>query len=107
MLTIEDYRKWLASFEAAGIPAITTDTSARIMAVVCVLGNNEAMVFNQKFLADKDYICRRFHLRGGETPSAEFAATLRGYIRELEQAEELPAWAEKLFRERYNMKIYL
>ncbi len=106
-LSIDDYRKTLATFEAAGLPAISKDTSARILAVTCVLGNNEFMVLNQKFQADIGYICRRFHIEGGESPSKEIVAPLRQYVRELEQAKELPKWAEKLFKERYDMQIYL
>lgn len=107
MLTIDDYKRWLASFEALDLPAISTDTSARILAVTCVLGNNEFMVMNQKYKADVDYICRRFHIEGGESPSIEIVAPLREYIGELQKATELPKWAERLFKERYDMKIYL
>ncbi len=107
MLTIEDYRKTIATFEAASLPFISTDTSARILAVTCVLGNNEFMVMNQKYKADVEYLQRRFGIDGGETPKPEIIAPLRAYVRELEQAKELPEWAEKLFKERYNMKIYL
>lgn len=44
MMTIDDYKRWLESFRQIGIPAISTDTSARILAVVYSLGNNEQMV---------------------------------------------------------------
>ncbi len=107
MLTIDDYRKTIATFEAASLPFLSTDTSARILAVTCVLGNNEFMVMNQKYQADIDYICRKFHIGGGESPSIAIVAPLRQYIKELEQAKELPEWAERLFKERYDMKIYL
>lgn len=44
MMTIDDYKRWLESFRQIGIPAISIDTSARILAVVYSLGNNEQMV---------------------------------------------------------------
>ena len=46
-------RDWLEACEQVGIPAITTDTSARIMAVIYVHGGGEEeMVLNQKFVKD-------------------------------------------------------
>ena len=62
-------RDWLEACEQVGIPAITTDTSARIMAIMYVHGGGEEeMVFNQKFVNDVKYIQRRFHIQGGEAP---------------------------------------
>lgn len=107
MLTIDDYQKWLASFEALGLPAISLDTCARILAVTCVLGNNEFMVMNKRFKADVEYIQRHFGIAGGESPDPAIIRPLRHYIELLESATELPDWAERLFKERYNMKIYL
>lgn len=107
MLTIDDYKRWLASFEALGLPAISLDTCARVLAVTCVLGNNEYMVLNKKFRAEVEYMQRRFGIDGGETPKPEIVKPLRRYMRELEQAKELPKWAEQLFKERYDMKLYL
>ncbi len=107
MLTIEDYKQWLASFEALGLPAISTDTCAMILAVTCVLGNNEFMACNQKYQADVAYIRKRFRINGGEIPDPEIVKPLKYYIGLLETATQLPQWAEKLFKERYGMKIYL
>ena len=49
----ELYRDWLGAFAAIGTPAIGRDTAARILAVTYVHGNNEALVYNSKYLQDK------------------------------------------------------
>lgn len=111
-------RDWLEACEQAGIPAITTDTSARIMSVMYVHGGGEEeMVLNQKFVNDVQYIQRRFHIQGGEVPDAEFVSAMQGYVRELEQYldhcrrvnksdTQIPDWAHRLMRERYGMKLH-
>lgn len=108
-------RDWLQACQAAGIPAITTDTSARIMAIVYVHGGGEEeMVLNQKFVNDVKYIQQRFHIEGGERPDETFVATLRHYVRELEdymhqhRTDEtaVPQWAHNLLRDRYGMKLH-
>ena len=48
------YRQWLQSCQQVNIPAISTDTAARLMAVLHEYGNNEGFTYNQKFLADKE-----------------------------------------------------
>lgn len=57
------YCKWLESCKQVNLPAITTDTAARLMAVLYEYGNNEGFTLSQKFLAEKDYIQDRFGLR--------------------------------------------
>lgn len=111
-------RDWLEACEQVGIPAITTDTSARIMAVMYVHGGGEEeMVLNQKFVNDVEYIQRRFHIQGGERPDETFVLTMQHYVHELEQhmAEckrnnvtdtQIPEWAHKLMRDRYGMKLH-
>lgn len=111
-------RDWLEACEQIGIPAITTDTSARIMAIVYVHGGGEEeMVLNQKFVNDVQYIQRRFHIQGGEVPDAEFVAQMQGYVRQLENHiadcikvnksdTHIPDWAHKLMRDRYGMNLH-
>lgn len=111
-------RDWLEACEQVGIPAITTDTSARIMAIVYVHGGgDEEMVLNQKFTNDVQYIQRRFHIQGGEVPDENFVRIMQQYIRQLEQHLEeckrnnvrdtqIPEWAHKLMRDRYGMKLH-
>lgn len=112
---------WNKACLHAGIPAISTDTAARIMAVVYVHGNNEAFTFNQNCIADMDYIQKRFGMYGAGVPDSEFARLLKGYIKELEEfieknkhlAEERgvvfydakPQWATDLFKENYNITL--
>lgn len=110
---------WNATCLSAGIPAISTDTAARIMAVTYTHGNNEAFVFNPNFVADLDYICKRFHIHGAGTPNLHFAELLRKYVSELETFEKahegsqggalfkphVPQWAVELFKDRYNIKL--
>lgn len=109
---------WNGACLKAGIPAITTDTAARIMAVVYVHGNNEAFVYNKSFIADVEYIRKRFGLDGGEIPDEDFRLRLKKYIKKLEECEETdeekgdalfyshaPEWARCLFKERYGIKI--
>lgn len=110
------YKQWIESCKQAGIPAITTDTAARLMAVLYEYGNNEGFVFNQKFLADKDYIQKRFGLHEMGVVEPQFHRLLKGYIKELQDYQEAhkndqrdmsgppaPDWAPKLLKDRYNM----
>ena len=107
MLTIDDYKRWFHDCLTIGIPAISLDTSARILAVVCVLGNNENMVMSPKCRADLEYIQKRFGINGGEVPDAEIITPLKEYISGLEKTTEVPSWTEKIFKERYGIKLYL
>lgn len=121
MLTIDDYRRWLKDCLTMGIPAIRTDTAARLMAVLYEYGNNEGFTLNQKFLAEKDYIQDRFGLREMCVPEPKFHTLLRQYIKELQEYQEAhknderndenpyrriaPDWAPQLLKERYKMKF--
>lgn len=119
-------RKLFDDFNAAclslGIPAISLDTSARIMAVIYVHGENEGLVANHHFNSDRQYIQERFGLQGGETPDPDFVEALQHYVKELkafeaahsdeyrERAGSLysqpkPQWAHDLFRSRYGIKL--
>lgn len=106
MMTIDDYKRWLESFRQMGLPAISTDTSARILATVHSLGSNEQMALCPKLRADLYYIKAVFHIDGGEVPAVEIIEPIKRYIDEIESSEAVPQWAEKLFKERYGIKIY-
>lgn len=121
MVRNDIYRQWLESCRQADLSAISTDTAARVMAILYEYGNNEGFTYNQRFLADKDYIQDRFGLREGMTTEPRFHAMLRGYIKELQEYQEAhkadpkdenhpyrslaPDWAPQLLKERYDMKF--
>lgn len=103
-----------ATYESAlkvGLPIISMDNSARILAVLYVHGNNEFMVHSDKFNVERDYIQKRFKIEGGEKPDPIIIPRLKQYIKELEAFEKeypdqrYPEWADKLFRERYGFRL--
>ena len=111
--------EWNMSCLSVGIAAISTDTCARIMAVIYVHGNNEYMTHHTTFLADVRYIQKRFHLHGTGTPNADFVELVQQYVKELEEYEtnhneskgealfssHIPSWAVDLFKSRYDIKL--
>ncbi len=110
------YRQWLEVCRYADIPAISTDTAARLMAVLYEYGNNEGFTYNQKFPADKDYIQERFGLYGTGVVEPEFHTLLKQYIKELQDyyeahkdgeklTDRVPEWAPRLLKDRYNMNF--
>lgn len=105
---------------SAGIPWMTSDTCAKVFAVLYVHGNNEYMTHCVPFLQDCKYIEQRFNVQGGETPDGHFAFLLQEYVKELESYEEehknertttgvferhIPEWAKELFKVRYGIKL--
>lgn len=94
-----------------GLPIISTDTSARILAVVYVHGNNEFMVHSPKFNVEREYIQKRFGIEGGVSPDAKIIPLIKQYIRELENFEKenpdtrYPKWAKELFKQRYGFEL--
>lgn len=116
----ELYKDWLGAFAAIGTPAIGRDTAARILAVTYVHGNNEALVYNDKYLQDIYHIQQMYHVEGGESPDAELVELIQQYVKELEQYRDdhangptgeavfrnhAPEWAHKLFMDRFGIKL--
>lgn len=115
------YEQWMESCRQADLPAISTDTAARLMAVLHEYGNNEGFTHDKKFLADVKYIQKRFDLQAMGPPDPEFRRLLRHYLKELQDyqaahkddapdpsnplAPLAPEWAPRLLKERYNMKF--
>ena len=102
-------QQWNEACLQCGIESISVQKAAKIMAVLMLLGNNEAMVMNRHFTADCEYIQKRFHIGGGEVPDATFAEYLKEYVADLKEADRhgfIPRWAEKLFMEDYEIKLY-
>lgn len=109
---MKDLKKlWNESCLNADIPTITTDTAARLMAVLLYHGNNEELTHNTKFMADCEYIQKKFHIFGGELVDSEFSFRLTDYSKELEEYEKSngdnskPQWAKDLFRNMYDIVI--
>ena len=91
------------------LPSLTTDTAAKIMAVLYVYGNNENMVLNNHFQADCNYIQKRYHIQGGETPDVDFVIKFQCWHKDIldyekEHAEGIVPWAVKLFADMYNIR---
>lgn len=117
----ELYSDWLEAFAAIGTPVIGRDTAARILAVTYVHGNNEALVYNDKYLQDIHHIQQMYHVEGGESPDADLVILIKHYVSELEKYREehdndlnesdavfknkAPEWAKKLFKEKYGIKL--
>jgi hypothetical protein len=99
-------KQWNDACLQLGIPALTTATSAKIMAILLHYGNNEAFVLSPHFRADCEYISKRYHIHGSGTPDLEFTEYLKEYNAELEHCEKPPKWAVDLIKGMYNIDIY-
>ena len=115
------YKDWLGAFAAIGSPAVSRDTAARILAVVYVHGNNEAMVYSKKLRLELDHIKQMYHVDGGESPDRDIVVLIKQYVKELEDFHEehkndkndtgvifhnhAPEWAGQMFMERYSVKL--
>jgi hypothetical protein len=115
---MEDYRKWLQTCLAVGIPALSLDTCARLLAIVYVIGGSmEAFTHNGKLKADWEYARKRLKIEGGVIPDADGAELLRKYARELESyyenaptdksvspfAKAHPEWVKRFMENRYGI----
>ena len=99
-------QQWNEACLQTGIPALTLATSARLMAILMHYGNNEALVLSPNFRADCEYIQKRYHIEGGESPDKEFLEAFRPIEKELRDLDKPPGWAVKLMMEMYNIKIF-
>ena len=98
-------QQWNEACLQTGIPALTLATSARLMAILMHYGNNEALVLSPNFRADCEYIQKRYHIEGGESPDKEFSEAFRPIEKELRDLDKPPEWVVKLMMEMYNIKI--
>ena len=103
--------QWHEACLQLDLPSLTTDTAAKIMAVLYVYGNNENMVLNNHFVADCDYIQKRWHIQGGETPDIDFVVKFQCWHKDIldyekEHTDGIVPWAVKLFSEMYNIKLF-
>ncbi len=96
---------------AAGLPIISTDTAAKILAVTYVHGNNEFMVHSPKFKAEIRYIQKKWGIDGGLIPDAGITIAIQHDVDELERFEKehpeerYPQWAIELFKTRYGFEL--
>ena len=97
--------QWNEACLQTGLPALTLATSARLMAILMHYGNNEALVLSPNFRADCEYVQKRYHIEGGESPDMEFVEAFRPVEKELRDLDQPPEWATKLMMEMYNIKI--
>ena len=117
---VELRRAWNESCINAGIPSISDDNAATILATVYLYGNNEGMVMNPLFLEDVRYIQKRHHIEGGEVPDRDFALLVKERIAELEEYDaahqgepsesglfhrHIPTYVRELFMSRYGIKL--
>ena len=99
-------RDWLNACMAADIPAVTTDTAAKVLSVLYVFGGeHEEMTLNVKFTQEVKYIQQRFHIEGGEIPDKKFVLAFQHYTKELEKHNNPPEWAINLYKDRYGIKL--
>lgn len=103
---MKDMRKlWNEACLQTGIPALTLSTSAKLMAILVHFGNHEALVLSPNFRADCEYVQKRYHIDGGESPDMEFVEAFRPVEKELRDLDQPPEWATEMMMEMYNIKI--
>ena len=90
---------------AAGLPLLTSDTAAKILAALLQFGGgNEAVVFSSHLRADLHYITERWGIKGGESPDPDMVEAIKRYREEMGDGEP-PQWVIDLFAERYHVKL--
>lgn len=98
-------KQWNEACLQTGIPALTLSTCARIMAILYHYGNNEAMVLSPHFRADCEYVQKKYHLQGGETPDLDFVEEYAEVNALLEDCDKPPQWATDLMKSMYDIEI--
>lgn len=79
--------QWYESCLQADIPAISKDKSAKILAMVYVLGGSHSnYTYSTSLRSALRYIKKKFHIDGAETPDAEIVTLIRQYVNELEDS---------------------
>lgn len=98
-------QQWNEACLQVGLPSLTLNTCAKIMAILMHYGNNEAMVLSPHFRADCEYVQKRYHIQGGKTPDLEFIEEFQPIEKELRDLEQPPGWAKHLMKNMYNIEI--
>ena len=98
--------QWNEACLSVGLPSLTLDTAARIMAVLYRYGGGmEEFSLSPHFVADCKYIQKRWRIDGGETPDAEFVSALQEIDTTLSDKPEPPQWAIDLIWNMYHIKL--
>lgn len=94
---------------AAGIPILSEDTCARLLAIVHSI-THEGFTYSERALVEIQYAQKRFGLEGGETPDAEFAALVKQYVDEIESYgavhKKVIPWAAEFVKQRYGFDVF-
>lgn len=104
------YRDRWAMYEAAlqtGIPIVSTETCAIILAMLLVWGNSEEFTHNHRLVCELQYAQRRFHIEGGEMPTDKKFLTCLNYYTDLlelnqQREDRVPDHIDQMFKERYG-----
>lgn len=93
---MSDFRKqWDDTCKAAGLKPVTTDTAARIMAIVYEF-DREDITHCPKLLADIEYIQNEYGIDGGKIPHPNFRDLFAKYAKDIENNDCEPTeWAKK------------
>lgn len=100
----------------AGLPVISRDTAARILAAIYIYGGeNENVVSSKRLRADLSYISEKFGVYNGGRVPISMMCSISRYADELDEytrthkSDDLygdrPEWVEELFLRRYGFEI--
>ena len=88
MATIDEFRE--SMYQTAlgcGLPIVSTDKAAKILAMVYVLGGSHSnYTYSTKLRATLDYIKKRFGIDEGKTPDPQIVPMIKQYCSELNEA---------------------
>lgn len=94
---------------AAGIPILSKDTCARLLAIVHSI-THEGFTYSERARAEIRYAQKRFGVDGGETPDPGFARLVKRYVDEIEgygaANKTVVPWAAEFAKERYGIELF-
>lgn len=93
----------------AGLPIVSREVCAIICAMLVVWGNYEMFTHHHRLVCELRYAQKRFHVNGGESPDADFAALLQSYVIQLQLMQDrenrVPDHIDDLFQKRYGFRF--
>ena len=112
LLDNKNFKQRMAMYDAAlatGLPIVSRDVCAIICAMLLVWGNHEMFTHHHRLVCELRYAQKRFHVEGGESPDAEFAAVLQYYVAQLQlvqnREQRVPDHIDQMFQERYGFRF--